>query len=41
VRRGLNVRTNGSVQPVTLVVKPLEQPETLRGLLLVTFTVED
>lgn len=41
VRRGLNVRTNGSVEPVTLVVKPLEQPETLRGLLLVTFTVED
>lgn len=41
VRRSLNVRTNGSVEPVTLVVKPLEQPESLRGLLLVTFTIED
>jgi two-component system, chemotaxis family, CheB/CheR fusion protein len=41
IRRGLNVRTNGSVEPVTVVVKPLAQPESLRGLLLVTFSVED
>jgi two-component system, chemotaxis family, CheB/CheR fusion protein len=41
VRRGLNVRTNGSVEPVTITVKPLEQPDTLRGLLLVTFEVEE
>jgi two-component system CheB/CheR fusion protein len=41
VRRGLNVRTNGSIEPVTVTVKPLDQPETLRGLLLVTFDVED
>jgi two-component system CheB/CheR fusion protein len=40
VRRGLNVRTNGSFESVTVTVKPLEQPETLRGLLLVTFTVD-
>jgi two-component system, chemotaxis family, CheB/CheR fusion protein len=41
VRRGLNVRTNGSVEPVTITVKPLEEPDTLRGLLLVTFQIED
>jgi two-component system CheB/CheR fusion protein len=40
VRRGLNVRTNGKVEAVTITVKPLEQPDTLRGLLLVTFEVE-
>jgi two-component system CheB/CheR fusion protein len=40
VRRGINVRTNGSFEPVTISVKPLEQPETLRGLLLITFEVE-
>ncbi|HTV20007.1 MAG TPA: CheR family methyltransferase [Polyangiaceae bacterium] len=41
VRRSLNVRTNGSVEPVTVTVKPLDQPETMRGLLLVTFEIED
>ena len=41
VRRGLNVRTNGSIEPVTVTVKPLDQPESLRGLLLVTFSVDD
>src|SRR5690606_21308386 len=41
VRRGLSVRTNGSVEPVTITVKPLDQPDTLRGLLLVTFEVEE
>lgn len=41
VRRGLNVRTNGSLQPVTLTVKPLDQPDSLQGLLLVTFEIED
>jgi two-component system, chemotaxis family, CheB/CheR fusion protein len=40
VRRGLNVRTNGSLEPVTISVKPLDQPESLRGLLLITFEVE-
>jgi two-component system CheB/CheR fusion protein len=40
VRRGLNVRTNGGFESVTLTVKPLVQPETLRGLLLVTFELE-
>jgi two-component system CheB/CheR fusion protein len=41
VRRGLKVRTNGSIEPVTVTVKPLDQPETLRGLLLVTFAIEE
>jgi two-component system CheB/CheR fusion protein len=41
VRRGLHVRTNGSFEYATVTVKPLEQPETLRGLLLVTFEIED
>ena len=40
VRRGLSVRTNGSFESVTIKVKPLEQPESLRGLLLVTFEVD-
>jgi two-component system CheB/CheR fusion protein len=41
VRRGLSVRTNGSYESVTLTIKPLQEPDTLRGLLLVTFDVED
>jgi two-component system, chemotaxis family, CheB/CheR fusion protein len=40
VRRGLQVRTNGSFEAVTVVVKPLNEPETMRGLLLVTFQLE-
>jgi hypothetical protein len=40
VRRGLKVRTNGSFEPVTLTVKPLKEPEPLRGLLLLTFQIE-
>jgi two-component system CheB/CheR fusion protein len=41
VRRSVNVRTNGKTEPVTVTVKPLDAPETLRGLLLVTFEVEN
>src|SRR5690606_17599614 len=41
VRRGLNLRTDDSLESVTVTVKPLDQPETLRGLLLVTFAIED
>jgi two-component system, chemotaxis family, CheB/CheR fusion protein len=41
VRRGLHMRTNDDVEQVTITVKPLEQPDTLRGLLLVTFAIEE
>lgn len=41
VRRGLDVRTNGRFESVTLAVKPLNDPEPLRGLLLVTFQIEE
>jgi two-component system CheB/CheR fusion protein len=40
VRRGLSVRTNGGFQPVTVSVRPLDQPDTLRGLLFVTFEID-
>jgi len=41
VRRGLNVRTNGHYESVTLRVKPLTEPESVRGLLLVSFELDD
>ncbi len=37
VRRGVRVRTNGDYAQIDLSVKPLNAPEALRGLLLVTF----
>jgi two-component system CheB/CheR fusion protein len=38
VLRGLNVRTNGSVQAVDLIVQVIEKPEGLRGMVMVVFT---
>lgn len=35
--KGLRVKTNGSHQLVDLTVKPLDEPQALRGLLLVVF----
>ncbi len=37
VMKGLWVKTNGSDQPINLKVMPLDEPETLRGLLAVEF----
>ncbi|HEU5076004.1 MAG TPA: CheR family methyltransferase, partial [Polyangiaceae bacterium] len=37
VRHGLQVRTNGGFEQVSLTVRPLAEPEALAGLLLVTF----
>ncbi len=35
--RDLNVKTNGGVQTVNLTVRPIREPETLRGLIIVVF----
>lgn len=37
VLKGLWVKTNGSDQPINLLVTPLKEPESLRGLLAVEF----
>jgi len=33
----LNVKTNGAIQTVNLVVKPVIRPETMQGLMMVIF----
>jgi chemotaxis methyl-accepting protein methylase/PAS domain-containing protein len=38
VFRGLNVRTNGSVQTVDLTVQAIQEPEGLRGMVIIVFT---
>ena len=40
VKRGLQVWSNGSFEPVTLTVTPLKEPASMRGMLLVTFQTE-
>ncbi len=37
VFKDLNVKTNGAVQTVNLVVKPIVRPETMQGLIMVIF----
>ncbi len=37
IMRGLSVKTNGSDQPINLKVTPLNDPESLRGLLAIEF----
>lgn len=37
VVKGLRVKTNGSDQPINLLVTPLDEPETMRGLLMIEF----
>lgn len=39
VRHGLQVRTNGGFEHVTLSVTPLSEPDAVAGMLLVTFDV--
>ena len=38
VLRGLDVRTNGTVQTVDLIVQAIQKPEGLRGMMLFVFT---
>jgi chemotaxis methyl-accepting protein methylase len=38
VIRGLNVRTNGSVQTIDLTVQAIQKPEGLRGTVILVFT---
>ena len=40
VRHGLQVKTNGGFSSVTLTVRPLSEPEVLRGTYLVSFEIE-
>ncbi len=35
--KDLNVKTNGAIQTVNLVVKPIVRPETMQGLMMVIF----
>lgn len=37
IYRNLEVKTNGNYQPIDLIVKPINEPNTLEGLLMVTF----
>ena len=39
-RSGIQVKTNGEYQPITLTVQPIEQPPELRGFILVVFEEE-
>ena len=38
ILRGLNVRTNGSVEAVDLTVQAIQKPEGLRGMVMIVFT---
>ena len=38
ILRGLNVRTNGTVQTVDLIVQAIQKPEGLRGMVMFVFT---
>ncbi|MFZ1804347.1 MAG: PAS domain-containing protein, partial [Nitrospira sp.] len=40
MRRGVRVKANGDVMPVTLTVRKIAEPESLQGLFLVTFETE-
>lgn len=37
VRRGIRVKTNGDYQEVNLIVKPMEEPKSLKDMILVVF----
>jgi len=41
IRQGLQVRTNGGFQDVTLRVKPLSEPDPVAGMLLVSFEIHE
>ncbi len=39
-RSGIQVKTNGSYQPITLTVRPVEEPPEFQGLIMVVFEEE-